>query len=311
MTMFDYPALAALSAVVREGSFERAASALHVTPSAVSQRIKQLEERAGCPLVVRGQPCHATAAGQQLIRHLDRVRLLEQEMQDVLPGAEASASRPWARLPIAINADSLATWAIDAIAAFAAAYPALLEVFTDDEAHTAEWLRNGQVLAAITASPTAVAGCNLLPLGSIRYVAAASPAFVGRYFAKGIDAGSLATAPCLVFNQKDTLQSRWAARIVDPLPDFPRHQLPSTEAFVTAAIAGMGWGMQPLSLIEEHLNSGALVELKARTPLDVPLYWQHSRLASRLLDRLTDTILKQARASLRRSGRSSSLKPEA
>ena len=61
--MLDYAALSALVSVVREGSFERAARALHVTPSAISQRIRLLEERVGCTLVVRGQPCRAIDVG--------------------------------------------------------------------------------------------------------------------------------------------------------------------------------------------------------------------------------------------------------
>jgi LysR family transcriptional regulator (chromosome initiation inhibitor) len=77
--MLDYAALSALAAVIREGSFERAARALNVTPSAISQRIRLLEERVGCAL--RDQPCRATETGRRLCQHVDRVRLLEQELQ--------------------------------------------------------------------------------------------------------------------------------------------------------------------------------------------------------------------------------------
>ena len=54
--MLDYPLLEAVAALDREGSFEGAARALHVTSSAISQRVKLLEERVGTPLVVRGGP---------------------------------------------------------------------------------------------------------------------------------------------------------------------------------------------------------------------------------------------------------------
>jgi LysR family transcriptional regulator (chromosome initiation inhibitor) len=301
--MLDYAALSALAAVVREGSFERAARALHVTPSAVSQRIKQLEERAGCALVVRAQPCRATPAGRRLCSHVDRVRLLEQELQDALP-ALAPKSRPGdiARvpLPVAVNADSLATWFAPAVAAFAAAAPVLMEVAVDDQDHTAEWLRSGAVLAAVTSSARPATGCNSRPLGAMRYLAVASPAFVARHFAGGIGAASLARAPSLVFNPKDELQARWVRRLCHRHVELPRHTLPSPQAFVAAALAGMGWGLQPQALIERHLADGALVELVPRTPLDVPLHWQQARAASALLDGLSAHIAAAARAALLR-----------
>ena len=295
--MLDYPALAALAAVIREGSFERAALALHVTPSAVSQRIRLLEERVGCALVVRGQPCQATDTGRRLCQHVDRVRLLEQELQGALP-ALAPEGIARVALPIAVNADSLATWFAPALAAFAADAPVLVEVAVDDQDHTAAWLRNGTVLAAVTGHARPATGCNSRPLGAMRYLAAASPAFVARHFASGVGAGSLAQAPSLVFNTKDDLQARWVRRLCHRHVDLPRHTLPSSQAFVTAALAGMGWGLQPQVLIDCHLADGSLVELVPHTPLDVPLYWQHTRAAPALLDGLSRAVVAAASRAL-------------
>lgn len=297
--MLDYASLSALAAVVREGSFERAARALHVTPSAVSQRIRLLEERIGCALVVRGQPCHATETGRRLCQHVDRVRLLEHELNGEVPtlGQDTDTRVP---LPIAVNADSLATWFTPALAAFAATAPVLMELAVDDQDYTSEWLRSGKVLAAVTGTARAATGCNSRPLGAMRYLAAASPAFVQRFFAKGVGAGSLALAPSLVFNTKDELQSRWVRRLCRSHVDLPQHTLPSPQAFVAASLAGMGWGLHPESLIIQHLNSGTLQELVPNTPLDVPLYWQQARAASSLLDGLTREVLSAANAALLR-----------
>jgi LysR family transcriptional regulator (chromosome initiation inhibitor) len=295
--MLDYAALSALAAVVREGSFERAALALHVTPSAVSQRIRLLEERVGCTLVLRGQPCRTTEAGRRLCQHVDRVRLLEQELQGTLP-ALAPEGITRVALPIAVNADSLATWFAPAMAAFAAQAPVLVDLAVDDQDHTAEWLRSGAVLAAVTGSARPATGCNSVPLGAMRYLAAASPAFVARHFAGGVGAGSLALAPSLVFNTKDELQARWVRRLCHRHVDLPRHSLPSPQAFVTAAVAGMGWGLQPQALIAAQLQDGSLLELVPDTPLDVPLYWQHARAASALLDGLGRGVVAAARLAL-------------
>ena len=296
--MLDYAALSALAAVVREGSFERAARTLHVTPSAVSQRIRWLEERVGCALVVRSQPCTATETGRRLCQHVDRVRLLEQDLQGTLP-ALAPEGVARVALPVAVNADSLATWFAPALARFAANAPVLVELAVDDQDHTTEWLRSGAVLAAVTGTARPAAGCSVRPLGAMRYVAAASPAFVKRHFAAGVGAGTLARAPSLVFNTKDELQDRWVRRQCHRHVELPRHTLPSPQAFVTAAVAGMGWGLQPLALVAPLLADGTLVELVPGTPLDVPLHWQHARAASALLDGLGREVAAAARAALR------------
>jgi len=299
--MLDYASLSALAAVVLEGSFERAARSLHVTPSAVSQRIRQLEERVGCALVVRAQPCEATETGRRLCQHVAHVRLLEHELQATVPSLTQAGTPADARpvITLAVNADSLATWLAPALAAYGAQAPVLLSVTVDDQDHTAAWLRSGTVMAAVTASAKPATGCNCLPLGAMRYVAAASPAFVARYLADGVGPAQLSRAPSLQFNQKDDLQARWARRQCGKAVELPRHTLPSAQAFVTAALAGMGWGLHPEALVKSHLQAGTLVELVPRSALMVPLYWQQTRMVSRLLDGLTRHLLKAAHTSLR------------
>lgn len=291
--MLDYPSLFALAAVLREGSFERAARTLHVTPSAVSQRIRLLEERVGCALVIRGQPCEATETGRRLSQHVDHVRLLEHELRSELP-ALVQDEQVWVNVPVAVNADSLATWFAKALPGMAACVPALLQLSVDDEGHTTEWLRSGAVLAAVTATEQPAAGCNSRPLGVMRYVAAASPAFVARYFLRGVNADSLRFAPSLTFNTKDELQQRWVSRLCGHHVEQPRHAMPSPQGFVAAAAAGMGWGLHPLALVADQLRDGHLVELVPETPLDVPLYWQQARAASTLLEDMAREVIKAA-----------------
>ena len=299
--MLDYAALHALAAVIREGSFDRAARSLHVTPSAISQRIRLLEERVGCALVVRGQPCLPTETGRRMCQHMDRVRLLEQELTDALP-AMAPEGGARVTLPVAVNADSLASWFAPAMAAYAAQAPVLITLSVDDQDHTAEWLRTGAVLAAVTSSARPATGCNSQPLGVMRYLAAASPAYVARHFAAGVGAGSLAQAPSLLFNTKDELQASWVRRLCHRHVELPRHTVPSPQTFVTATLAGMGWGMLPESLAATHLAEGSLVELVPETPLDVPLYWQTARAATGLLDGLSRQVRAAARVALRPVG---------
>jgi len=261
--MLDYALLSALAAVVREGSFERAARTLHVTPSAVSQRIRLLEERVGCALVVRGQPCLATETGRRLCQHVDRVRLLEHELHAGLPSLDPQELAR-VTLPIAVNADSLATWFAPAVTRFAADAPVLMSVAVDDQDHTPEWPSSGAVTEAVTGTATPATGRTTQPL---------SPT-------------------------KDGLQARWVRRLCHRHVELPRHTLPSPEAFVVAALAGMGWALHPQALIADHLASGALVALVPQAPLDVPLHWQQARAASSVLEGLTRVVLAAARSAL-------------
>lgn len=290
--MLDPAQLAALAAVHRRGSFELAAAELHVTPSAISQRIKALEEQTGTLLIRRGQPCQATETGLRLIRHQDEVALLERTLAQDLGLAPGPAT-----LRIAVNADSLATWVIPALAATEGF---LFDLVIDDQDVSQDWLRRGEVVAAITAHPGPLQGCDTIPLGALRYRATASPAYLKRWFPDGVTARAMGQAPTLTFSDKDRLQTRWAASAVKglPRPLLPTHRMASSQAFVDGGLAGLGWGMNPEPLVAPHLASGALVELIPDTPLDVALYWQFTRLAAPAMGTLTDAIKRASRETL-------------
>jgi len=297
--MLDEALLAAVAAVAREGSFERAARALHITSSAVSQRVKLLEERLGAVLIVRGQPCSATEIGARICRHAELVSVMVSELRRELPTLPKDApDATHASLRIAVNADSLGTWFIAAMADFGHEDAALLNLTLADEDHTAEWLRRGHVLGAVTSVGTPVQGCRIRRLGSLRYVATASPSFVRRWFDSGVSADALARAPSLLFDNNDRLQELWARRIVRRDVALPVHRIPSTQGFVDAALAGVGWAMNPLSLVRARLKAGILVELVPDTPVDVPLYWQATRLKVPVLERLTRSVVRAAATAL-------------
>jgi LysR family transcriptional regulator (chromosome initiation inhibitor) len=303
----DYPALAALAAVVREGGFERAAAVLGVTPSAVSQRVRALEERVGAVLVVRGQPPVPTETGARLCAHAEQVRLLEAELAAALPDlGDVMADGPLT-LRVAVNADSLGTWFLPAAARFAARTGALLDLVLEDEDHTADRLRSGAVLAAVTTDPAPVQGCRITALGALRYAAVASPAWIKRHLPRGVDAAALSHAPMLRFDRRDGLQARWVREALGIVAlEAPVHWVPATQGFLDGALAGLGWAMNPLPLVAEHLAAGRLVELLPGRRLDVALHWQHARLGARLLATLTEEVLAAAQATLVQRGRSQS-----
>lgn len=297
--MIDYPALRVLLAVVQTGSFEKAAAILNVTPSAVSQRIKQLEERLGTALVLRGTPCTATEKGDWLCRHMENVGMLESELLEHLPDlSDRDSPEQQVTLRIATSADSLGTWFLEAMADFSKSSNYLLNISVDDQDHTAEWLERGRVIAAVTSMEKPVAGCRRYSLGALRYHATASPEFVRRYFPDGVTPQALARAPSITFNQKDRLQADWIRSTFATDVNVPTHWLPATQGFLDAALLGMGWGMNPIHLTDHHIKAGRLVELISGTPLDVVLYWQISRLAADRLTGLTQKVIEVARRSL-------------
>lgn len=300
----DSRQLAAFAAVLREGSFDAAARSLHVTPSAVSQRIKLLEQRLGRVLIRRAAPCVATEAGQALQRHAQQLQLLEAQALAPFGLAEVAArgraAAPRLPLPIAVNADSLATWFMPALAAVHEAHPVGIDLLVEDQDHSSELLRQGRAIAAVTADPVAVQGCAVQRLGAMRYLAVASPAFMARHFPAGPTPAALATAPCTVFNRKDALQARFLRRLTRQPLRPPQHHVPSTHGFIHAALHGLGWGMNPEALVAPLLARGELVELAPGTALDVPLHWQHWRLDSDVLHRLTRGVHAAAAVMLRR-----------
>lgn len=295
--MLDPAQLAALAAVHRRGSFDLAAAALRVTPSAVSQRIKALEEATGTLLIRRGQPCTATDAGLRLIRHHDEVALLESTLAADLPGLTSAP----ATLRIAVNADSLATWIIPALAATTGF---LFDLVIDDQDVSQDWLKRGEVVAAVTSHAGPLQGCDTLPLGALRYRATASPGYVRRWFPNGLTSDALADAPAITFSDNDRLQIDWVARHIRPARNaaFPSHRMASSQAFVDACLHSLGWAMNPDPLADPHLAAGTLVDLAPGTPLDVPLHWQFTRLAAPALAPVTEAVRRAARAILVQPG---------
>jgi LysR family transcriptional regulator (chromosome initiation inhibitor) len=295
--MLDYPALAAVACVIREGSFERAAERLGITPSAVSQRVRALEERLGSILIVRGQPCLATELGRRLCAHVDQVQLLEADLSPAL-GLPASDAQAPVTLKVAVNSDSIATWLPQAAAEFTRTTGFLLDFIIEDEGITADRLRSGEVLAAVSADPGAVQGCRTIELGSLDYRACCSPDFAARHFPQGVSEESLNRAPYLRFERRDRLQARWAQEHHGIALQAPVHWVPSTFGFLNFALAGIGWGMHPAMIALPHIAEGSLVELTPDTPLQVKLYWTVTRLHAGALKALTDAVRRVARETL-------------
>ncbi|UAW99301.1 LysR family transcriptional regulator ArgP [Halopseudomonas nanhaiensis] len=289
--MLDYKLLIALASVVEQGGFERAAQVLSLSQSAVSQRIKLLEARVGAPVLIRGTPPRATPVGQRLLNHVQQVRLLERDLRSDMPMLDADDAAP--RLRIAINADSLATWWADAVAALCRQERLLLDMLVEDQDVGLRRMRAGEVAGCVCASAEPIGGARSVRLGVMRYVAVASNDFVRSELEGRVDPQRLLKVPAVVFGPDDQLQHRFLAGL-GLAGDFAHHLCPSSEGFVKLLLAGAGWGMVPALQIAGELERGALVELAPAAAVDVPLYWHCWRHGGGLLDRLTSQLLVTA-----------------
>ena len=143
MAMLHYQSLEALLAVVEAKSFHGAARLLHLTQSAVSQRIATLEEQIGERVLLRVTPPRLTERGVALVAHARRVSALEREL-GIHPSPGASAPTV---IRLGVNADSLATWFLETLSRAKLGEDLLLQLVVDNEDHTFQRMKAGEVLA--------------------------------------------------------------------------------------------------------------------------------------------------------------------
>jgi LysR family transcriptional regulator, chromosome initiation inhibitor len=310
LTPFDSTALECLAAIIEEGGFERAAVRLSITQSAVSQRLRALETQVGTVLIVRTRPLKATSAGKLLLKHAMQMRLLradlEHDFQELAPGAGVVA-REEDRVSIAINADSIATWALPALDALAqAGLP--LEIIADDQDFTHGWLREGQVLGCVTTLKQALRGCKVVSLGAMNYVAVASANYALKHCPEGLTRHNFRTMPFIAFNRKDDLQAEFVSKACGlKRVTLGQRFVPSSEGQVRAVLAGWGASVVPQLLVVDLLRSGQLVNLATEFSLPVALYWHCWRLDSAVLDSLTGALQVAAVGALIQSALASKL----
>jgi len=296
MPSYSLEHLRTLVAVLDEGTFDAAAERLHVTASAVSQRIKAMEAATGQVLVQRTNPARATSLGESVARYARQVDLLGTDLRREL--GEDGREQATHSVAVAVNADSLATWFLPALATAHERFGAIFDVHRDDEEYTVSLLRSGTVMAAVTAAEQAVQGCTSSLLGVMRYRAVGAPAFLDRWNPRH-NLDDLDRIPVVDFDRKDELQRDFVRAVVGREPSGPRHLIPTSADFARSIVLGLGWGLLPEQQADAHLRAGALVELAPQHPIDVRLFWQRWNLSSSLLDGLTQVVRDAAAAQLR------------
>ena len=295
---FDYDSLFVLSAVLRTGSFEAAAKSLNVTQSAVSQRIKQLEERTGALLVVRGRPCVATEDGLLLCEHIEQVQLLQHELMQRMGNDVDNSGRGAATIRIGVNNDSLATWFPSVVKRAADEINLRLEVISDDQEFTEERLRSGDALAVVTTNEKPVSGCQHLSLGAMNYASVATPEYLERYFPNGVTYEDLPNAPSIAFDRKDTLPAQWMVEAFGEAAELSEHHIPSYEGHLACCLASVGWALMPVATVGPLVKEGVLKEMVPGKVISTALFWQARSQSSAILRQLSMIVAEEAAGNL-------------
>lgn len=294
--MLESRLLKAFYSVAKLQQFEAAAQALHLTQSAVSQRVKQLEEQVGQVLLVRSNPIRMTEAGSRLLSYIQKVALLDDQLQrDLQLAPEGNATR----ISIGVNEDSMATWFWPAIEPLLANLSIKLDLIMEDQDRTVDLMKNGLAQAAISSRQTPLQGAKSTFLGNVPYFLAASPEYQTKYFSKGVSRSTLTKATTAVFGQHDELTFNYLSEMFGvSRHEVQYHTLPSTAAFEQIALAGAGYAVLPQLQIQQHLNSGRLVNLAPNKVMDLPLYLHHWSLHNQALDAVITHIKSTAKATL-------------
>ncbi|MBY0466422.1 MAG: HTH-type transcriptional regulator ArgP [Burkholderiales bacterium] len=299
--MFDARQLDALAAVAEQGSFLAAAQTLNVTLAAVSLRIQSLEQTLGQRLLVRGKTVRATAAGQALLTHVRQVRLMESDLLKSLNRGGGEGDNPWQTLSVAINADSMASWFLPGVAPLLSAHRLLLDIVIDDQDHTHDALKSGDVLGCVTTLSQAMRGCVAEPLGVMRYRCVGSAGLVAAVQGEGggLSVHRMLATPAVIFNRKDGLQDAFLLQHFGlRQPAYPRHFAPAVDGFEKAIELGLGWGMVPDQQLALRTGHRDFVELLPGATVDVTLYWQHWEREAPSARRLTEAVKTAAASSL-------------
>jgi len=293
--MLDYGALHCLREVLRYGSFERGAQALNITQSAVSQKIKRLEQQVGAPVLVRTKPLKTTPLGQQLLAHIQKVSVLEEQLNTGNNSAKKASP-----ISVAVNNDVLATWFTQVIAKFSEQRANPIHVYNADQTQTRTLLQEGKVMACISQTGTPVTGGQSARLGTMYYQLYASPAFISRYLPDGISAEKVMNTPGLLYDEFDVeLLTTYQRQCLHYAPTLNNcHWYPSSHGFAKMAIEGVAWALLPTLQVKDYVYSKELVSLFPDTQLGVPLFWHWIELESKALSYLSHVVKQVAHQQL-------------
>lgn len=284
MQKIDYKLIRLLDLVIKEQGFEKAASKLNITQSAVSQRIKSLENDFGELLVTRTLPPKPTELGKKLLKLLYHVNLMEQDIFD-------NGGVNIETIPLAINADSLATWFLPSIQSVLDDANLRLDIRIDDETRTLDHLISGNAVGAISTYNKPIINGKCDYIGSLDYILAGTEEFAKKYFPKGVTKESLLKAPVVSFCQNIDQHHIFLQQHFEIIPgNLVSHIVPSSEAYIKMILQSSACCMIPKQQIAAELNDNKIINLVPDLVQHKRLYWHRYNLESEPIRKLTEAI---------------------
>jgi len=296
MKSLDYKLLQSLDAIIAEQSFDGASKRLNITQSAISQRIKQLEEQCTQPVLVRGTPLKVTDLGAKLLNHYQQVIQLE---TDLLVDINPEKSLAPVTIAIALNADSIASWFIPAIADVLKIHNIELDLHVINESISHELIKDGKAFAAISDKPTGSPKTKVTPIGNIVYKLCAHPSFRDKHFPNGLNADSLSSAPGINYDHMDNMHYNYIEQHFGLTKgEYPCHRVRSAEGLLNLALNGVAYSLFPEPQIKQYLASGELIDIAPKLHLSQPLFWHSWILEQGLRKVISEHVINWGRRNL-------------
>jgi LysR family transcriptional regulator (chromosome initiation inhibitor) len=291
--MLDNRLIEALALVVQEGGFDKAAKALYITQSAVSQRVKLLEELTGRVLIARTTPPQATLAGRKFLKHYLQVKRLE---DDLMGEMNETDNKGFTTIAVGVNADSLAFWLLEAIDPFLLEEKVLIDIRVDDQEQTHRMLKDGEVMGCISIQDQPIQGCQIEYIGRMNYRLLATPEFAAKWFPNGLTIEDVRRAPALIFDRHDELLHKLLYQTFEEVPaSIPAHYVPSVEKYAEFIALGHAYGTLPDQQSKPLIQNNQMVDLSPDYHVAVKLYWHCWNLKSDVLEKLTRNLIHKAK----------------
>ena len=290
--MLEYRQLEALGAVIEHGGFDKAADALGLTQSAVTQRVKHLETHFGKPLLVRSNPPVLTDAGLPLYAHFKKMRLLEEDLK--MDMGEGIAGTP---LSLGVNASTLGSWFLPALGHIMKL--TLVDLHVGEAKVVHELLQLGNLAGCISIRSKPSRGCSVRYLGKLVLRCIATKEFKQRHFPQGIGVKEMKSAPAILFHPESQMMRMYQKNVMGIMPfDVPTHIVPSQHEYLQMISNGVAYGFLPEPLFHQFQADKGLIDLSPLAPVVIPQYWHRWGIESDLLGMVTRTILEEARVNL-------------
>ena len=249
-----------LQAIVDAGSLVQAASALNMTPAALTARVKGLEDGVGLRLFDR------TPAGMRLTKAgeaaLVASRGVARAMRDFADTLVSIRTGEGGRLSVGL-VSTAKYFAPKLIAAFVAQRPKVdLRFLIGNRDETIDLLRAGEVEVALCGRPPRDMAVETAPLGPHPYVLVAPPEhrLAGR---NGLSRADLAGETFLIREPGSGTRSLFESFVgeVDGRPVKMGMELGSNESIKQAVMAGLGIALLSAHTLAAEVESGRLVRL--------------------------------------------------